>query len=89
MRRKNGALSNHGIVSRPSERGAIPPLPAAKRELSGRDDTLVGEYRTFEKAANAELERSVGSAIERTMEQALPNLRRLAASHQNADWVNG
>jgi hypothetical protein len=55
-----------------------------REQLSGRDDTLVGEYRTFEKAANAELERSVGSAIERTMEQALPNLRRLAASHQNA-----
>jgi len=34
-------------------------------------------YVNFEKAANAELEKSVGGAITRAMEQALPNLRSL------------
>ena len=34
-------------------------------------------YVNFEKATNAELEKSVGGAIARAMEQALPNLRSL------------
>ncbi len=33
-------------------------------------------YAVFEKAANEDLERSVGAAIARTLEQALPNLAR-------------
>lgn len=33
-------------------------------------------YNMFEKAANEDLERSVGAAITRTIEQALPNLQR-------------
>ncbi|HYL82783.1 MAG TPA: hypothetical protein VE263_00995 [Candidatus Angelobacter sp.] len=32
-------------------------------------------YASFEKAANEDLERSVGAAIERTLRQALPNLK--------------
>jgi hypothetical protein len=36
---------------------------------------LVGQFRVFEREANAELERSVGGVIERAMEAALPNLR--------------
>ena len=53
---------------------------------SGRDDSLgsnangnmqhVQAYREFERATNAELEKSVGGAIGRAMEAALPNLRR-------------
>src|SRR4029077_10836121 len=52
---------------------------------SGRDDSLsanasgnvqhVQAYREFERATNAELEKSVGGTITRAMEQALPNLR--------------
>src|SRR5580704_6513795 len=52
---------------------------------SGRDDSLgsnangnmqhVQAYREFERATNAELEKSVGGAIGRAMEAALPNLR--------------
>jgi len=38
-------------------------------------EEVVGAYREFEKAANTELEKSVGGAIARMMEQALPNLR--------------
>jgi hypothetical protein len=36
----------------------------------------VASYAAFEKAANEDLERSVGAAITRTIEQALPNLQR-------------
>jgi hypothetical protein len=53
---------------------------------SGRDDSLgsnangnmqhVQAYREFERATNAELEKSVGGAIGRAMEAALPNLRQ-------------
>jgi len=37
-------------------------------------------YGEFEKAANVELEKSVGDTISRVMEQALPNLRASSAS---------
>lgn len=37
--------------------------------------SLVSAYAEFEKAANEDLERSVGTAITRTIEQALPNLK--------------
>jgi len=36
-------------------------------------------YREFEKAANADLEKTVGAEIARRIEQALPNLRQLRA----------
>jgi hypothetical protein len=38
--------------------------------------SLVSAYTAFEKAANDDLERSVGAAIARTLEQALPNVKR-------------
>lgn len=37
---------------------------------------VASRYREFERATNAELEKSVGGAIGRAMEAALPNLRR-------------
>jgi hypothetical protein len=37
---------------------------------------VLARYAAFEKAANEDLERSVGSAIERTLEHALPNTGR-------------
>jgi hypothetical protein len=43
---------------------------------------IVGAYREFEKAANLELEKSVGGAIARVMEQALPNLREMTTTGQ-------
>jgi hypothetical protein len=69
---------------------------AAKSATSTRDDNSAGlrqaemtvaaetvrQYRDFEKAANAELERSVGEEIARRMEQALPNLRQTRTSGQ-------
>lgn len=39
-------------------------------------DAHVSAYAAFEKAANEDLEHSVGAAITRTIEQALPNLMR-------------
>jgi len=39
------------------------------------DEAHVAAYVAFEKAANEDLERSVGAAIARTIEQALPNLK--------------
>lgn len=39
-------------------------------------DAHVSAYAAFEKAANEDLERSVGAVITRTIEQALPNLMR-------------
>ena len=61
-----------------------------KARLSGRDDTggmdassralapeVAAAYVNFERAANAELEKSVGGAIARAMENALPNLKSL------------
>lgn len=43
---------------------------------------VVRAYGEFEKSANAELEKSVGGAIARAMEQALPNLRSMRAGAQ-------
>jgi len=59
---------------------------------SGRDDSLGGNaqanaqhvqaYREFERVTNAELEKSVGGAIGRAMEAALPNLRQVGRDGQ-------
>jgi hypothetical protein len=40
------------------------------------------QYREFERATNAELEKSVGGAIGRAMEAALPNLRQANAGRE-------
>jgi len=40
----------------------------------------VAAYASFEKAANEDLERSVGATIERTLQQALPNSARLTTA---------
>ena len=65
-----------------------PPFPAppdattgaeAQRPLPQLDNTSANEphlaaYRAFEQAANADLEKSVGGAIDRALHQALPNI---------------
>jgi len=43
---------------------------------------VVGRYREFERATNLELEKSVGGAIARAMEAALPNLRQVGSEGQ-------
>jgi hypothetical protein len=68
--RSNGPVGTQLHPER--ERGNAAPhlgnLPAAEAHLAA--------YAAFERSANEELERSVGSAIERTLEQALPNSGR-------------
>ncbi len=49
------------------------PTPEAQR---ARSEEWVARYASFEKAANEELERSVGAVIERTLAQALPAATR-------------
>jgi hypothetical protein len=54
---------------------------------SGRDDNshlAAAGYVEFERAANAELEKSVGRTIARMMDEALPNLR-----HASRSWREG
>ena len=50
---------------------------------AGAAPEVVRAYGEFEKAANAELEKSVGGAIARVMEQALPNLRKMTTTGQD------
>src|SRR5260370_28006110 len=45
---------------------------------SANNDARLAAYGAFEKAANEDLERSVGGAIERTLAQALPNASRVS-----------
>ena len=45
-------------------------------------DGVASRYREFERATNAELEKSVGGAIARAMEAALPNLRQIGGEGQ-------
>jgi hypothetical protein len=45
-------------------------------------EALLASYASFEKAANEELERSVGGAIERTLQQALPVMGSSSATGQ-------
>ena len=60
--------------------GGASPAPTTSAGSGLRDSRLsdqeaqVAAYAAFEKAANEDLERSVGGAIERTIQQALPNL---------------
>jgi hypothetical protein len=60
--------------------GQASPAPAthtntsASRNGDALQQAQLAGYAAFERAANEELERSVGSAIERTLTQALPSL---------------
>src|ERR1700676_1205862 len=56
-----------GIGGRADGKSAQPGMAVPQEVVSG--------YREFERATNAELEKSVGGAIGRAMEAALPNLR--------------
>jgi hypothetical protein len=54
---------------------SAPTNPAAQAQTDARTpehDARLAAYATFEKAANEDLERSVGATIDRTLQQALP-----------------
>ena len=55
--------------------GSRHAVPAA----DSASDAHLAAYAAFERAANTELERSVGGAIDRTLDQALPNAGRADA----------
>ena len=59
--------------------GDVGSQPAATGATAGNTsthETNVAAYASFEKAANEDLERTVGGAIERTLAQALPSVGR-------------
>ena len=56
----------------PPFRAASAPVDAPAASYNAAQDAQLAAYRTFEKSANDELERSVGTAIQRSLEQALP-----------------
>jgi hypothetical protein len=55
-----------------TDHNANSPSPS----MSGPEGERLAAYAAFERAANQDLERSVGGAIERTLDQALPNANR-------------
>src|SRR5467141_3744447 len=68
------AQTQGGLKSAPTQAG-----PQAQVETRSTDhDARLAAYASFEKAANEDLERSVGAVIERTLTQALPNVSRIS-----------
>jgi len=68
------AQTQGGLKSAPTQAG-----PQAQLETrSTHHDARLAAYASFEKAANEDLERSVGGAIERALTQALPNAARVS-----------
>jgi len=63
--RQTGVTGGDGQTDREAQAGVPVPQEVASR------------YREFERATNAELEKSVGGTIARAMEAALPNLRQV------------
>ncbi len=61
-----GSPDGGGTGASTAQKGGVSPTP--QRDNSAQ----LAAYAAFEKAANDDLERSVGNAIERTLEQALP-----------------
>jgi len=66
---------NAAVAARPGQAASevTPNTPASSANSREAD---LAAYASFEKAANEDLEKSVGGAIARTIEQALPNLGR-------------
>ena len=71
-------LGSPGTNGGGASAGGSSPAPTAQSNLGSppRNDSAheahLASYAAFERAANDDLERSVGTAIERTLEQALP-----------------
>src|SRR5579885_1415421 len=73
------------VAGAKSEHGEAAQAGASFEAHSKPVPQVVSAYREFERAANAELERSVGGAISRAMEAALPNLRRVGSFTNGED----
>jgi len=87
-------------VAPPFRAAPSPPVPAAVTGDAGlkpgatqplhesqltSHQSIVAAYTAFEKAANEDLERSVGTAITRTIDQALPVAEPLLAVRENSE----
>jgi len=68
------AQTQGGLKSAPTDNSA----QRSAETQSANNDARLAAYGAFEKAANEDLERSVGGAIERTLAQALPNASRVS-----------
>ncbi len=64
----------------PSIVGAQPAAAGAPANGASANEAHLAAYSAFEKAANEDLERSVGGAIERTLAQALPNAAHMSSA---------
>jgi ubiquinone biosynthesis protein UbiJ len=71
------ALEDAGKQPGAASVGATLGSPGVNGDASA-NEAHVAAYAAFEKAANEDLERSVGSVIARTLEQALPNAARVS-----------
>jgi hypothetical protein len=65
--------------------GAQPAAAGAPAGNTSTNEAQVAAYAAFEKAANEDLERSVGATIARTLEQALPAAQPLLAVRGSAE----
>jgi len=70
------------VVSAAQTQGGLksPPDASAQAQADKRatdNEARLAAYASFEKAANEDLERSIGGAIERALNQALPNVGRI------------
>src|SRR2546427_6575752 len=70
------------VVSAAQTQGGLksPPDASAQAQADKRatdNEARLATYASFEKAANEDLERSIGGAIERALNQALPNVGRI------------
>jgi hypothetical protein len=63
-----------GLPTQPEQ--ATPGATTAPDAQQAEHAAVLARYAAFEKAANEDLERSVGSVIQRTLEHALPNTGR-------------
>ena len=66
----------------PSSVGAQSAAADAQLGTTSANETHVAAYAAFERAANEDLERSVGAAIERTLAQALPVAQPILAEQR-------
>jgi hypothetical protein len=79
---ESGAQTESNVESRFSPTSANREIGAAQAQVqtetrATEHNAHFAAYASFEKAANEELERSVGGAIERTLAKALPNATRM------------
>lgn len=75
----SGSTGASSVVAQPrpdQSRVNATPIQGNQPNAASHNDAHVAAYAAFERAANEDLERSVGNAIERTLTQALPSFEQ-------------